>query len=112
MGDIEQASSSESVATFLYLRTCLMSALLLQFLPETKVATFSVKKVNSYDCPPPAQRVWYKEKAIMEENQHNICPVGSHPVQGEQDKAKFRKMLEEEGKVYYTQQFPLSLKTQ
>src|SRR5215217_6318731 len=40
MGDIEQASSSESVATLLYLRTCLMSALLLQFLPETKVVIY------------------------------------------------------------------------
>src|SRR5713101_151155 len=36
MVDIGQASSSESVATLLYMRTCLMSASPPQFLPETK----------------------------------------------------------------------------
>src|SRR2546421_10519167 len=38
MVDIGQASSSESMATLLYMRTCLMSAAPPQFLPETKVA--------------------------------------------------------------------------
>src|SRR5438128_9739972 len=37
MVDIGQASSSKSVATLLYMRTCLMSASPPQFLPETKV---------------------------------------------------------------------------
>src|SRR5438270_2777004 len=39
MVDIGQASSSESMATLLYMRTCLMSAAPPQFLPETKVDT-------------------------------------------------------------------------
>src|SRR5215217_6887152 len=55
MGDIEQASSSESVAILLYLRTCLLSALLLQFLPETKdiihIRLVNVRHAVPLCCP-------------------------------------------------------------
>jgi hypothetical protein len=32
----------------------------------------------------------------------NLCPVGSHPVMGQQDKDKFRRILEAEGKIRYS----------
>jgi hypothetical protein len=43
MVDIGQASSRESVATLLYMSTCLMSASPPQFLPETKAPDLVVK---------------------------------------------------------------------
>jgi hypothetical protein len=38
----------------------------------------------------------------MEQRQPDMCPKGLHVVQGEQDKVKLRKTLEEDGKLYYS----------
>src|SRR5215217_1156668 len=73
MGDIEQASSSESVATLLYLRTCLLSALLLQFLPESKVTDGrSFQSGEGWHSTTNAVRFWNSSPRMPKET-HSRC---------------------------------------